>query len=73
LKKKSLQYSEQLYFPVRFNDKIIGKMFFDFLVEEKVIIELKKEARFSKQNIDQVNQYLRTSGIKISAAHKLFS
>ena len=66
LRKKNLSFSEQLYFPVKFNDKIVGKMFFDFLVEEKVIIELKKEVRFSKQNIDQENQYLKTSGLKLA-------
>lgn len=37
-----------------------------FFVEEKIIIELKKNAHFSKQNIDQVNQYLKTTGIKLA-------
>ncbi len=41
-------------------------MFFDFLVDGTIIIELKKDAYFSKQNIDQVNQYLKTSGIKLA-------
>lgn len=44
LRKNGLPFTEQLYFPVKFNDKIVGKMFFDFLVEDKIIIELKKEA-----------------------------
>jgi GxxExxY protein len=66
LRKKNLIFTEQLYLPVKFNNTTVGKMFFDFLVEEKVIIELKKNARFSKQNIDQVNQYLKTSGLKLA-------
>lgn len=66
LKGKNLKIREQVYFPVKFKDKIVGKMFFDFLVDDKVIIELKKEPRFSKQNIDQVNQYLRTTGYKLA-------
>ncbi|MBL7890572.1 MAG: GxxExxY protein [Bacteroidia bacterium] len=66
LKSKKLSFTEQLYFPVKFNEKVIGKMYFDFLVEEKVIIELKKNSSFSKQNIDQVNQYLKTTGLKLA-------
>ncbi|MDQ3046837.1 MAG: GxxExxY protein [Bacteroidota bacterium] len=66
LKSKNLAFTEQLYFPVKFQDKIVGKMFFDFLVEEKVIVEIKKDARFSKQNIDQVNQYLKTTGYQLA-------
>lgn len=66
LKSKKLKVSEQVYFPVKFKDKIVGKMFFDFLVDDKVVIELKKDSRFSKQNIDQVNQYLRTTGHKLA-------
>jgi GxxExxY protein len=31
-----------------------------------VIIELKKNAHFSKANIDQVNRYLKTSGLKLA-------
>lgn len=66
LKNKKLSFTEQLYFPIKFNEKIVGKMYFDFLVEEKVIIELKKNASFSKQNIDQVNQYLKTTGLQLA-------
>jgi GxxExxY protein len=66
LKKANIQFKEQFYYPINFNDKVIGKLFFDFFVEEKVIIELKKNARFSKKNIDQVNQYLKASGTQLA-------
>lgn len=66
LKKNNLQFSEQHYSPVKFDNLIIGKYFFDFLIDNKIIVELKKDSRFSKQNIDQVNQYLKTSGIKLA-------
>ena len=66
LKKRNIPFTEQHYFPVKFNEKVIGKMFFDFFVDEKIIVELKKNAYFSKQNIDQVNQYLKTTAIKLA-------
>ena len=66
LKKRNIQYKEQHYSPVKFDEKVIGKMFFDFLVDEKIVIELKKNVHFSKQNIDQVNQYLKTTGLQLA-------
>jgi len=66
LKKRNLPFSEQHYSVVKFDEKIVGKKFFDFFVNEKVIVELKKNAYYSKQNIDQVNQYLKTTGIKLA-------
>lgn len=66
LKLKDLKFAEQVYFPLKFKDKIIGKNFFDFLVDEKVIVELKKDNRFSKQHIDQVKEYLNVSNLKLA-------
>ncbi len=66
LRLKNLKFSEQVYFPLKFKDKIIGKNFFDFLVDEKVIVELKKDNRFSKQHIDQVKEYLKVSELKLA-------
>lgn len=63
---KNIKFSEQVYFPLKFNGKTIGKNFFDFLLEDKIIVELKKDARFSKQHIDQVLEYLRTSNLKLA-------
>jgi GxxExxY protein len=51
---KKLRFKQQVYFPLKYRQKIIGKTFLDFLVEEKIVIEIKKGERFSKTNIDQV-------------------
>lgn len=66
LKKEGIEYKEQVYTPLKFKGEIIGKQFFDFLVEDKVIIELKKNSNFSKGNIDQVKQYLQTSKLQLA-------
>lgn len=64
--KQGLKFQEQVYYPIRFDGKIVGKNFFDFLVEEKVIVEIKKGNRYSKANIDQVLSYLQESGLKLA-------
>lgn len=66
LKKQEIIFKEQVYHPLKIGDEVIGKLFFDFLIDEKVVVELKKDARFSKQHIDQVNQYLKASKLKLA-------
>ncbi len=58
LTKAGLKYTEQLYAPILFEGKIVGKNYFDFLVENIVVVELKRGDKFSKAHIDQVYNYL---------------
>lgn len=66
LQSKKINFKEQVYYSLKFKEKIIGKQFFDFLIDEKIIIELKKDSRFSKKHIDQVLEYLRTANLKLA-------
>ena len=43
----------------------IGKCFFDFLIEDKIILEIKKDNNFSRKHIEQVHSYLKTAGLKL--------
>ena len=43
LKMKGINFSEQVYYNILFNEKIVGKGFLDFEIENKVIVELKKD------------------------------
>ncbi|TSC80793.1 MAG: hypothetical protein G01um101429_102 [Parcubacteria group bacterium Gr01-1014_29] len=52
---------EQVYYPISFKNKNIGKDFLDFLVNSQVVVEIKKGDRYSKQHIDQVLEYLKVS------------
>ncbi len=64
--KNNFKFKEQVYFPLKYNNKIIGKKFLDFLVEDLVIVEIKKGERFSKSNIDQVLEYLKINNFKLA-------
>ena len=65
-KEKSLNVTQQVYYPLAFNGKIIGKNFLDFLIDDKLIVEIKKGNNFSKKHIDQVLGYLKNSKIKLA-------
>jgi GxxExxY protein len=66
LTNSQIKYKEQAYHNLKFQGKIIGKQFFDFLIEDKIIVELKRDVRFSKQHMDQVNNYLRVSNLQLA-------
>ena len=66
LRNNNHQFEEQACYPVRFKDEIVSKGFLDFRVDEKVIIELKKNDHFSKTHIEQVLDYIKRSGLKLA-------
>lgn len=63
---KKLKIKEQVFYNVKYGDKSVGKNFFDFLVDEKIIVEIKSLSQFSKANYDQVLNYLHVSKIKLA-------
>jgi GxxExxY protein len=60
-----LTYKENLYTPVKFHGETIGKNYFDFLVDEKVVVEIKSSDRFTKSQFDQLTNYLNVSNLKL--------
>jgi len=66
LRKNNHKYEKQVYYPVRFKNEIISRGFLDFQVEEKVIVELKKNELFSKTHIEQVLNYFVRTKLKLA-------
>jgi GxxExxY protein len=66
LRTKNKKFQEQVYYSLKFRDEIVGKGFLDFLIDDKIIIELKKDGNFSKTNIEQVLNYLKLSNLKLA-------
>ncbi len=44
---------------------MFGRYYLDFLVENKVILEVKKGNYFSKRNIEQIKGYLKATDMKL--------
>lgn len=65
LKSKKLQFVEQLKAELTFKGEKIGLYFFDFLIENKIILEIKRREYFSKHDINQVYVYLKTNELKL--------
>lgn len=65
-KEKGLSFQKELPFPINFKGKVIGTNRLDFLVDKKIIVELKKGDHFSKTHIEQVVEYLKTTGLSLA-------
>lgn len=61
----SLKFQEQVYFPIMYQEKKTGSGYLDFLIDEKVVLELKRGDRFIKAHIEQVYQYLVANNLQL--------
>lgn len=65
LNKSDLVFKEQVYSPLLFKGSIIGKQYLDFLIENKVVLEIKAGEIFNRNNIEQVYSYLVANKLKL--------
>jgi len=63
---RKLSFNRQKYFRLEYKEKFIGKYYIDFVVEDKIVLELKKGNYFSKRNMEQIKGYLQASGYKLA-------
>lgn len=61
----SLPFKKQVHSPIIFKNSNVGNYFLDFLVENKVVLEIKSGDKFLKQNISQVYSYLKAKNLKL--------
>ncbi len=64
-RKAGLNFIEQIRYDVKFCDENVGFGFVDFLVEEKIIVELKRGKIYLKKEVDQVVDYLKKSDLSL--------
>lgn len=65
LKKEKIGYTRELFCPIKFENKTIGKYFLDFLVDGKVVVELKVAEDFYPKYTKQVINYLKAKSFKL--------
>lgn len=47
-----LDFREQVYTPLVFKEEKVGSYYLDFLIEDKIVLEIKKGDRFSRKHIE---------------------
>jgi len=63
---KDLKCRGQAPYKLVFKGEIIGRYYLDFVVEDKIVLEIKKGSHYSKRNIEQVKGYLKATNMKLA-------
>lgn len=65
LDENKIKYAREIYVPLIFDDKKIGAYFLDFLIDDKIVLEIKKGDRISRKDIEQVYAYLKAKNLML--------
>lgn len=65
LKDNDIEFKEQVPTKILYKNNLLGIYFLDFLVDDKIVLEIKKSPRFSRKNIEQVYAYLKATNLKL--------
>jgi len=65
LDKNKIKFKYQLKFSVMFYNKEVGKRYFDFLIDDKIVVEIKIGNKNSRRDFKQIKEYLNISGYKL--------
>jgi|SRR3990167_10943019 len=65
LKEQGIRYKKEILVNLMFNKVKIGKYFLDFLIEEKIILEIKTVENLKPKDFKQVLAYLTSKNIQL--------
>ena len=65
LKKIEIPFREQVLVDIKVGDEVIAKGYTDFIIDERIILEVKKGNSFRKNNIDQLYSYLKMTRLTL--------
>ena len=63
---KNIEFQNQIPYKLYIKNEYIGIFYFDFLIENKIILEIKQGNYFTRKNIAQVKNYLIVSNLKLA-------
>ncbi len=64
-KKNGVSFEKEVYIPLEYKDEKISKYFADFIIEKKILVELKVVSKLGYTNAKQVLTYLNSANIKL--------
>lgn len=65
LKNLGLSYQEEVYIPLQYESKNLSRYFADFIIEKKILLELKVVPKLGYTHVKQVLSYLKSSGLRL--------
>jgi GxxExxY protein len=65
LNEAKLEFKKELMVNLTYKGKIVGKYFLDFLIADKIVLELKAVPRLNPKDFSQVLGYLKAHNLKL--------
>ena len=65
LRERDIKFCEQLPAKLIFKGHTVGIYYFDFLIEDKMVVELKVRNFFAKKDIEQLYSHLKAKNLKL--------
>jgi GxxExxY protein len=66
LTENGIYFVNQAPYQVKFHGEIIARNYIDFVVDGKIVLEIKRGNYFSRKNIEQIKKYLAVTGLKLA-------
>jgi GxxExxY protein len=66
LRDSNINFKCQAPYKINFKNRLLGINYLDFVVENKIVLEIKRGSYFSKQNLTQVLEYLKITKLKLA-------
>jgi GxxExxY protein len=66
LVKEGIEFKPQCPYKVKYKDEIVGRYFIDIVIENKIVIEIKRGDHYSRNNFKQVIGYLKATGLELA-------
>ncbi|MBI4427350.1 MAG: GxxExxY protein [Candidatus Magasanikbacteria bacterium] len=66
LKNAGIKFVSQRYVPLKFQDEKVGKYYLDFLIEDKIVLELKRGHWLPVAVLEQVKKYLESLNLDLA-------
>ena len=66
LTKAEIKFKSQCPYKVKYKDEIVGRYFIDLIIENKIVLEIKRGDHYSRNNFKQVIGYLKSTRLKLA-------
>lgn len=63
---RGISFAEQVRLPVTYKDLLVGEYIADFVVDEKIIVEIKAVSHFKNEHQAQAMHYLAATGHQLA-------
>lgn len=66
LKELNIPYKREAKIEIEFRKENLGEFFIDFIIDDKIILEIKKVWKITQDDVKQVLRYLKATNLKLA-------